>query len=82
MTKFEDLELNEYFMVKVVKFRTDKEYLKRAFEEGKTYEMRTSVYTHDDNYNWTTNFICFHKNGGFTQINEFDAELEITKKVF
>jgi len=78
--KFENLDLGNYYLIKIVKLHTDKDYLLKAFEEGQTYQAKTSTYTHDKNYNWTVNFMCFHKNGGFTQVNEFDADIEIVKQ--
>lgn len=80
MTKFENLDLDKTYKVRVNKITSDKEYLHRVFVEGKTYKMRTSVYTHNAEYEWTTKFIYCHPNG-FTQISEFDADLEIIEEV-
>ena len=80
MTKFENLDLDKTYKVRVNKITSDKEYLHRVFVEGKTYKMRTSVYTHNAEYEWTTKFIYHHRNG-FTQISEFDADLEIIEEV-
>ena len=80
-TKFENLELDRRYLVRVVKLNTDKEYLHRRFTEGETYEMTTIFYEHDEDYNWTVVFAYYDGRGGYCQITEFDADLELVKKI-
>lgn len=80
-TKFENLELNERYLVKVIKLHTDKEHLHKRFVEGETYEMTTILYDHDKDYNWTAVFGYYDGRGGYCRISEFDADLELVKKI-
>lgn len=79
--KFESLSLGETYKVKVVAFKENaKDYLRKAFEVGKTYTMETSKYDHNDEWEWTTYFICYEcEHHGFVQISEIEAVLEIVE---
>jgi hypothetical protein len=80
-TKFEDLELNRRYLIKVVKLHTDNEFRRKMFTEGETYEMTAILYDHDEDYNWTVIFGCTKGRGNYCRISEFDAELELIKKI-